>query len=83
VAGEQFHTDGRIDQVDFERRGSDRHSFVAVEHFWTFSLAVANARWNVNSPEGSALKMAVARRQGAIERGNDRVRRDERRRADF
>jgi hypothetical protein len=83
VAGEQFHTDGRIDQVDFERRGGDRHSFVAAEHFWTFSLAVANARWDINSPEASALEMAAAIPQGAMQQGTDRVGRAERRRTDF
>ena len=51
MAGEQFHTDGGIDQINFERRGGDRHGFVAVEHFWTVSLSVADARWNLNSPE--------------------------------
>jgi len=51
VAGEQFHTDGGIDQVDFERRGGDRHGFVAAEYFWAVSLAVANARRDVNSFE--------------------------------
>jgi hypothetical protein len=61
VAGEQLHSDGGIDQVALERRGGDRHSFVAVEHFWTFSLSVADARWDVNSPEWSARKIAAAR----------------------
>ena len=51
MAGEQFHTDGRIDQVAIERGGGDRHGFVAAEHFWAVSLAVANARRDVNGFE--------------------------------
>jgi hypothetical protein len=83
VAGEQFHTDGGIDQINFERRGGDRHGFVAVEHFWTVSLSVSNACWDVNGPELTELKMAAARRRGAMQRSNDRVGREERRRVDF
>jgi hypothetical protein len=51
VAGEQFHTDGGIDQIAFECRRGDRHGFVAAGHFWAVSLAVTNARWDVNSLE--------------------------------
>jgi hypothetical protein len=51
VAGEQFHTDGGIDQIAFECRRGDRHGFVAAGHFWTVSLAVANARGDLNRPE--------------------------------
>ena len=51
VAGEQFHTDGGIDQVAFECRRGDRHGFVAAEHFWAVSLAIANARGDVNRPD--------------------------------
>jgi hypothetical protein len=60
VAGEQFHSDGGIDQVDFERRRGDRDSFVAAEHFWTFSLSFADARWGVNNPEVTAGKILAA-----------------------
>jgi hypothetical protein len=60
MAGEQFHTDGGIYQVDSKRRGGDCHSFVAVEHFWTVSFAVADARWGVNRPELTAGKIAAA-----------------------
>jgi hypothetical protein len=82
VAGEQFHTDGGIDQINFERRRGDRHSFVAVEHFWTVSLSVADARWNLNSPEWVTAKVAAARQPAVGQRNNFRARRKERRRAD-
>ena len=82
VASEQLHTDGGIDQVAFERRGGDRHSFVAVEHFWTFSLPVADARWDVNSPAWAVIQTAAARQSGATRRSNYRARREARRRAD-
>jgi hypothetical protein len=81
VAGEQFHTDGGIDQINFKRRGGDRYGFVAVEHFWTVSLSVADARWNVNSPELITAKVAAARQPGVTQRNNSRARRKERRRA--
>ena len=61
VAGEQLHTNGGIDQINFERRRGDRHGFVAAEHFWAVSLAVADARRNVNSPELMARGLAAAR----------------------
>ena len=64
MAGEQFHTDGGIDQVDIERRGGDRHGFVAAGHFWAVSLAVADARRDLNSPELTALKMTAAEARG-------------------
>ena len=65
MAGEQLHPDGGIDQVDIERSGGDRDGFVAAEHFWTVSLSVADARWDVNSLEFPAAKTAVARQPGA------------------
>jgi hypothetical protein len=64
VASEQFHTNGGIDQVDFERRGGDRYGFVVAEHFWAVSLAVADARWDLNSPELTASKMTAAQALG-------------------
>ena len=60
VAGKQFHSDGRIDQINFERRGGDRDGVVAVEHFWTVSFTVAHARWGLSSPELSAGKIPAA-----------------------
>jgi hypothetical protein len=51
VAGEQFHTDGGVNQVNFERGGGDCDGFVAAEHFWTVSLAVADARGDLNFPD--------------------------------
>jgi len=83
VAGEQFHTDGGLDQVAFERRRGDRHGFVAAEHFWTVSLAVANARWRMNSPELTVAKMAAAQEPGATQRNKYRAGRKRRRRADL
>jgi len=82
VAGEQLHTDGGIDQVTSERRGGDRHCLVVAEHFWTFSLPVADARRDVNSPELTVIQTAAARQSGATRRRNYRARREERRRAD-
>lgn len=64
MAGEQFHTDGRIDQVAIERGGGDRHGFVAAEHFWAVSLAIADARWDLNSAELTASKMTAAQARG-------------------
>jgi|HubBroStandDraft_2_1064218.scaffolds.fasta_scaffold530867_1 hypothetical protein len=60
VAGEQFYSDGGIDQINFERCGGDRHGFVAVEHFWTVSLSLADARRGVNRSERAAGKVAAA-----------------------
>jgi hypothetical protein len=51
VAGEQFHPDGGVYQVNFERGGGDCDGFVAAEHFWVVSLAVTDARWNLNFPD--------------------------------
>ena|ERR1700693_1842985 len=82
VASEQLHSDGGIDQVAIERRSGNRHCLVVAEHFWTFSLPVADARWDVKSPELTVIQIAAARQSGATRRSNYRARREERRRAD-
>ena len=70
MAGEQLHTDGGIDQVAFERRGGDRHGVVVAEHFWAFSLSVADARGDVNGPELTVIRKTAARQSGATRRSN-------------
>jgi hypothetical protein len=51
VVGEQFHTDGGVNQINFERGGGDCDGFVAAEHFWTVSFAVADAGGDLNIPD--------------------------------
>jgi hypothetical protein len=74
VAGEQFHTDGGVDQINFERCRGDRDGFVVVEHFWTVSLSVADARRGVNNPELTAVNSAAARHYVALLFQTDRKR---------
>ena len=45
VAGESFHSDAVIDQVNSKRRRGNRRGSVAAERFWTVSLPFAYPRW--------------------------------------
>lgn len=76
VAGEQFHTDGGVYQVAVECGGGDRHGFVAAEHFWTVSLAVADARGDLNRADWSASTHSWRSRSERNARGENNVRND-------
>ena len=45
VARESLHPDGRVHQVDVERRGGDWRGFVAGECFWALSFPLQDSHW--------------------------------------
>ena len=46
LAREYVHTDGRIDQIDFERSGGYRRGRVALERVWTTRFPPERPNWS-------------------------------------